>query len=390
MSEKMSAEDIVDQLPTNLCAANSMKAQFLSVAEILRICTDAEHGLTADVIGRAIGLRTGKTPSEAKVLDDIHTLSENKPFGMEIEKPGRGESIGFRCTKMLISSAQARFLINMVQTCKFITSAQRTKLCNSLHEMVSVYQQDAIVKDVYTDRRETPTSLDVFNAADVASEAIKRAKMIRFKICERGFDGIERFVPNKNTGSDTYEDTPLKLVYSFGNYYLETWGANQGGKAQLLARRLDRIRNPEVSDKDAEMSPEISELRNTVEERTEQTFDMWGSGLTRTLFLEVKRNTVRYVYDRLGTDSKFEYIDSDETRGLVCVRVKVSPTFYRWLFGMGDGIRIMRPQGVLWENQFWKSRPDARKPHSELVEDYEEAIRGLKGQMEKVASVYAW
>ncbi|MBQ9000569.1 MAG: WYL domain-containing protein [Eggerthellaceae bacterium] len=372
MGEKLTAEDIDCSLPAHICTSSSSKAQMLYIAEALRCLTDEEHGLTAQQLADAIAVRTGKAPSEPKVLRDLRLLSENTPFGMQVEAPTRGKNTGFKCTKLFVTSSQARLLINMVHTCKFITPAQRRELVEALHSMVSYYQQDAIVEDVHTDSRERPATPDVFLAADKAAEAIKKGRCLEFRYADRTFG--EEFLLSGEEGPILFVETPIALIYSFGNYYLETWSTYECDGRRLV-RRLDKIRDPVVSDVLAVKSSEIDSLRETVEERTAQVFDMWGDGTPRTLFLRVEARMAKYVYDRFGSDVKFEHVSADRSVGFTCVVVQLSPTFFRWLFGMGDGIKVIKPVDALWVDAFWKETPRAKKEHGYLIEDYAIAMQ---------------
>jgi len=86
---------------------------------------------------------------------------------------------------------------------------------------------------------------------------------------------------------------------------------------------------------------------------------------------------------------KFSHVAPDGQFGYIHVVVKLSATFYRWLFGMGERIILARPQGALWESLFPSLRL-RKKPHAALVNDYEDAIRGLRRQMSLCASAYGW
>ena len=373
MNSEYTAEDMESFLPPEMGSSGSNKSIILLIAELLRTFTDEEHGLSVDEIRDVIELRTGKRPSENKVLDDIHELAENKPFGTSIEIPARGETKGFRCTKTFIASDQARLLINMVQTCKFITPDQRHDLCEALHGMVSYWQQDEIVESVCADERELPTHQDVFSAADIAYRAIREGKKLSFSYAQRDLYGNEFLIPNGERGY-VFEETPIALVFSFGNYYVETWEEERGKR---FARRLDKIRDAKVSNADALIDENVQRLRDTVQERLSQTFDMWGDDRPRTLFLRVKGRGIGYTYDRFGPSIKFRNVDQLEESGYLCVSIQLGPTFYRWLFGMRGLVTIEKPVSTMWVSQFVEDNQDVTKPFDELVADFERALYGF-------------
>lgn len=378
----LTPEEMEGLLSESACLTRTGKSRTLAVMDILRAFTDGDHGLTAREIASVIGIRTGREPSEGAVLSDLHEISANRPLGMGVTIPGRGESGGFRCERSALTVAQARLLVNMARTCKFVTAEQRSELCEAVYETVSISQQDAIA-GVCTDGREVPRSSDAFEAADVSLRALKAGRMIRFAYVDWGLDGVERPLTSPE-GSMTFEETPIALVYSFGNYYLETW-ADHPSPGRRMTRRLDRMRRPEVSPRRARNTKEVGELRRSVRERTEQTFDMWGDGIPRTLFLRIDSSAARYAFDRFGHSLRVRHVAEDGSHGYACITVQLAPTFYRWVVGMGGGVTITRPKDPSWLVPYWEDPSVAKKGLEELEEDYRAAVSGLAQLMRDCA-----
>ncbi|HIZ45687.1 MAG TPA: WYL domain-containing protein [Candidatus Olsenella pullistercoris] len=383
--DELTPEDMEGMLSESACSTRTGKSRTLAVMDILRAFTDGDHGLTAREIASVIGARTGREPSEGAVLSDLHEIAANRPLGMEVIIPARGESGGFRSKRSALTVAQARLLVNMVRTCKFVTAAQRSELCEAVYETVSIAQQDMIA-GVCTDDREAPRSSDAFEAADVSLRAMEMGRMLRFSYVDWGLDGVERPLASPD-GTTAFEETPISLVYSFGNYYLETW-ADFPAPGRRMARRLDRMRHPEVSPRRARNTKEVRDLGRTVRERTEQTFDMWGDGIPRTLFLRIDSSAARYAFDRFGHGLRIRHVAEDGSHGYACVTVQLAPTFYRWVVGMGGGITIARPQGPGWLVPFWEDATIAEKSLEELEEDYRAAISGLEKLMSACAKAH--
>lgn len=82
---------------------------------------------------------------------------------------------------------------------------------------------------------------------------------------------------------------------------------------------------------------------------------MFDSGTARKLLLEVSGTHAKYVDKRFGHDLKLCHIDESDERnviGYACVSVIPSPTFFRWLFGMGGAVRLAKPNGKRWIESF--------------------------------------
>ncbi len=79
-----------------------------------------------------------------------------------------------------------------------------------------------------------------------------------------------------------------------------------------------------------------------------------------------------------ATDLKFCHIDEsggDNAVGYACVNVMLSPTFFRWLFGMGGAVKLAKPKGKRWVGQL--PRNAAVSDFESYMRDYEAGRRGL-------------
>ena len=395
MNDLMTTNEMAELLPGSLGLQDDARSRLLCILAILMEFTDSDCGLTATEIRDILAARceSGKRPSEPSVLADIKALAENGLPVIEVERPARGKTDGFKCTKAFLTDAQVRLLINIVRTCKFITLDECRQLCDALEGLVSVYQQDRIVGEVYVDERPRPTEPDVFEAADVAAQSIELGKKMEFGYCYYGLDGKEHLLDAPGGGRE-FRETPIALIFSNGNYYLETWPEtpNEHLPRKHFSRRLDRIRNPRILDAPAESNKDIDALKRSVPRRIGQTFDMFGDGVERHLFLKVNALASNNVLARFGHGCKFENVakNGDGTEyGYLLVSVQLSPTFYRWLCGFGSQIQIVRPLNALWASGgSWAKHPASKRPFENLVEDYEAAKQGYVSHLKEALSLY--
>ena len=104
---------------------------------------------------------------------------------------------------------------------------------------------------------------------------------------------------------------------------------------------------------------------------------MYGDGITRLLCLKVRGSHTKYVYDRFGHDTVFCHIDSASDIGYVCVEVQLSPTLFRWLFGMMGNVTLHRPRNPAWLQPFPGVAAN-KQTYDAMVADYREAVRQYK------------
>ncbi len=391
----LTPEDIADLLPPNLNADDS-RSRLLCVLETLLEFTDKNHGLTAKELQEVLRLRSRdqKAPSETSVLADIKAIIEHGSPAIKIFRPSRGQAGGFKCEKAYLTESQIMLLTSIVRTCKFISIEDCRDLCEGLAGLLSPYAQDRVVGDVFVDERPRPSAPDVYTAADRASEAIRGEKKISFEYIYYGLDGDAHRMTTPG-GVSVFVETPLSLIFSNGNYYLETWADvddKEGASGLLRTRRLDRMKNVVVTEEDAAESPMIENLKATVRDRTIETFDMLGDGVSRCLFLRVNSRASNYVFTRFGHKSVFENIIRDENGeefGFIKVSVQLSPTFYRWLLGMAKDIKITKPKSELWfKGGSWSLTSRNEKTYEEALEDYDVAVQGYLAFLKEAASIY--
>lgn len=358
----------------------SARGRLLATIELLRRFTDEDEGLTANEIARVLGECSGKTPSENTVHDDLHAIAEVQPLGMELRVPSHGENVGFRCVHSQLSSDDAIVLDGMVRTSKFLGSDQREALCAKLEAFVSDRRQTEALEGMYVDERErggVGSTLDLL--ADV-TRAVQSGERVRFFLSYRQMDGEERL-------AGPFVEDPILVVHSFGYYYLATVTVSEEHpEGKLMYRRLDHLRKVVLTGQKVENPGRVEELRGEVIRSVPQLVDMYGDGTCRTLFLRVRGEYAGRVFDRFGGDVKFAHIDARDPRnviGYACVRVQLSPTFYRWLFGMGDGVTLAKPLGRKWVASFGVCEADEN-----LRSDYATATDGFRALLSAALENY--
>ena len=121
-----------------------------------------------------------------------------------------------------------------------------------------------------------------------------------------------------------------------------------------------------------------------------QTVDMFGDGKMRNIILEVDALATNAVFAQFGHDAKFEHISlglNGRQKGYLWVQVQLSPTFFRWLFGMGKKVRIVKPKGPLWATSgSWKRFSDVN--YSDLLWDYNDAKKQYVESLRSIVDLY--
>lgn len=375
MSRTFTEEEISELKESGFAASGTSRSRILSVLDLLVRFTDERTGISASEIARVIGICSEKPTSENAILKDLHQISESMPMGIRVAIPGHGENVGFRAVNKPLSSEEAILISDVLGTSSFIGEGQKDEISSKVLAFSSDYDVDESVETVFVDRKAGKDTDAIFSVLHAASQAIRTNERMAFKKQVHLMNGsIVKIGP--------YEEDPVAIVFSFGRYYLEIMHVDESGSSSPYFHRLDDIVDPVVTGKPLSDYEKVEALRTRVVADTRQRIDMFGSDTARTLFLKVSGSHAKYVYERFGHDLKFCHIDEsggDNVVGYACVNVMLSPTFFRWLFGMGGAVKLAKPKGKRWVGSF----PNAAASGFEsYMRDYEAVAEGYKAALE--------
>ncbi len=382
------AEELAELLPASLVCTDS-RTRLLCVYELVRRLTDAKHRLSNADIRLIMEVRFGKqkTPAENTLAADLRSIAEASMPGCELHITPSG--VWFENSQL--TPANIRLLINAVQSSRFLTSEQDGELQEGLGRLVSAFQEDDLMSEVYVDQRVPKSYQEVFDTVDTISQAMRRGRKIEFVYTYTGFDGRPHPLEGDN-GSQLRVETPLALLFSESNYYVETWASDpwrHGSK--LLRSRVDRMINARVSDEPADDTPEVRELRRTTRRRMVEGFEM-VNGTSRHVFLRVRADMSNVIFDRFGFAIKFSQFEgepgSPTSTALTMVRVAESFTFFRWLSAAGSRIVMVEPpSSLILSTSPWK-RELTHVNRAQLTDDYRSMTEGYLAYLESAESPY--
>ena len=135
-----------------------------------------------------------------------------------------------------------------------------------------------------------------------------------------------------------YVEDPVALLFNEDNYYLVTYNRKH---EKSLHYRVDRMDTVEIEDEPI-CEAALIKKRKT-ENYTEQVFKMY-SGETELVTLEFAPDKLGVIYDKFGEDIEVRHADKGWLK--IKVTVQISPTFWGWIYQLGDKIKIVSPKGV--------------------------------------------
>lgn len=382
MSRKITDTEIKKLHERGFVTASTTRERLLQVLELLLEFTDEDEGLTARETARVLSACGNTSPTENTLHDDLCALAKSAPFGITVEAPTKGDNKGYRVVNRLVNPDEAVLLLDMVHTCKFIPTSQQQALELKLHPLIPETKQDEVIETIIPSSHESADNANVLPALNTASRAIMENKQISFSYTMHWMNGA--YV---ETAMQTAE--PISILFSFGHYYLEILlPTKDGDDQQVEFRRFDRISKLAITGLKIKHKKQVEQLRKAAPSLLGEMIDMRGDGISRMLFLRVDGKLAGAVYDRFGHDLKFEHITETVSgaMGYVKIKVQLSETFFRWLFGMNGGVRLIRPKGTRWLRAFQGMEAFDQEEYESLLNDYKTAICEYKKLLESALS----
>lgn len=310
--------------------SRNQKLKIMYLYDILKRCTDAEHGIT--MRGLLSQLEEYDVKAERKTIyEDIALLRD--VYGADIEMIRAGGESEYRLLSREFELPELKLLVDAVQSSRFITQKKTDELIHKLESLESLYNARALQGQVYVRGRIKTMNETIYYNVDAVNEGIVKNRMIRFKYFEWTPDCRKRL----RRGGALYTVSPLALTWDNENYYLIAFDKD-GNKIKHY--RVDKMLDISCTDMPREGTDGIDGFDTAVYSRS--IFGMFG-GRQERVTLVCDNSLAGAVVDRFGTEIMTVQNGSCFT---FTVTVQISPQFFAWLCGLGDKIKIEFPLDV--------------------------------------------
>lgn len=309
----------------------SSKTKTLLVYKYLHDYSDDNNPLsTTEIID--LLKKDGVICERKSIYADVKTLND---IGFDIistKSPKRGFFMGTRQFEL----PEVRLLIDAVSSAGFITPHKTNDLVNKLESLVSKYQANELVSQVYIDSEVKCDNEEIYYVIDYLHDAIINKKKVRFKYKRRNIDKENR----RSFTEKEFTVSPYALVWKDDHYYLI---CNNVKYDNLMNLRLDRIRKIEVLDENVRPFSEVCEYEDVfdVSDYTSKMFNMF-SGSNDEVELLCDLDLREQIMDRFGTKIPLIAVDTEHFK--TTIEAAVSDGLISWLMNFGDKIKVLKPQ----------------------------------------------
>lgn len=301
----------------------NQKLKLLILKRLFEEQSDEEHVLSVKSI--IAHLERHDIDVERKtVYSDIEIL---KADGMDIRYK-REKPAGYYLAAREFELPELKLLVDAVQASKLVTKKTSDELIHKLEHLASHYEASQLQRQVYVTNRVKSGNENVFKIVDQIHAAISANVMVKFQYAEWT---VEKKLRLRHGGA-FYTISPWALTWDDENYYLVGYDAAAG---KIKHFRVDKIQRMMLS-RERREGRELFE-KFDMAQYARQTFGMFH-GTQKTVTLLCARYLVGVMIDRFGTDVFLHPVDAEHFS--CSVTVNVSPQFFGWLAGLGDGVEV--------------------------------------------------
>jgi len=308
----------------------NQKLKLLYIMQLLLEKSDEQHPISmSEIIAH---LEANAISAERQsIYDDIESL---RLFGMDIIQQ-RGTNSGYYVASRDFELPELKLLVDSVQSSKFITQKKTIALIKKIESLASVYEAQLLHRQVYVKNRIKTMNESIYYNVDEIHSGIATDCKICFKYFEYSISK-ERVCKH---GGAKYCVSPFALTWDDENYYMLGFDRDAG---KIKHFRVDKMMEISLLDERRDGRESFENLDLAAYSRT--LFGMF-TGKDERVSLEFSNNLIGAVIDRFGKDTAI--IPADEGHFCVHTEVAVSPQFFGWLCGFGDGVRVIAPEGVV-------------------------------------------
>ena len=302
----------------------NQKRKLPILAKLLLERSDEEHPISRQEMQEELE-RWGITAERKSIYDDMEQLKE---LGLDVQSR-RGRGGGWYIGGRDFELAELKLLVDAVQSSKFITQRKSSELIRKLESQASAHQARQLQRQVYVDRRVKSMNESVYYTIDKLHTAIANRKAVTFKYFEYNVKKEKVF---RREGK-RYTVSPLGLIWDNENYYLAGYDHRS---CEMRHYRVDKMAELAVTCLPLEGADGGFDIASYAQKH----FGMF-SGREGQVTLRCRNSLVGVVLDRFGRDAIL--VPDGEEHFTVTVPAVVSPQFLGWVFGLGDGVQILRP-----------------------------------------------
>ncbi|MCR5391030.1 MAG: WYL domain-containing protein [Lachnospiraceae bacterium] len=307
------------------------KFKLYYLARIMTEKTDDEHMITMPEIKQELEAY-GVTADRKSLYDDLESL---RVLGIDVIGEKVGRNFYYHVGGKHFEIAELKLLVDAIQSSKFITEKKSNELIKKLTGMASDYEATQLKRQVVVQGRVKTMNESIYYFVDDVHRAIADNKQISFEYMKWDLD--KKLVRRRE---EPYVVSPWALTWDDENYYLIAYDEDAD---RIKHFRVDKMKSIQILDEKRTGRDKFKAFN--LAKYAKMNFGMFG-GDQKKVTLKFKNELVGVFIDRFGRDIRVTPTDQ-EGWSQIAVDIAVSDQFLGWIFALGTGVKITRPEDVV-------------------------------------------
>lgn len=310
---------------------NYRKIKLLKLLELLRADSDEHNPMTTSELCARLE-KMGIVCDRRTLSKDITLLNDH---GYEIMATTVGHEKAYYIDDRGFSVPELKILIDAVQASSFITEKKTKELVEKLAQLGGSHRAELLKGNLVCFNTRKHSNEHIFYNVDALEQAIEGQKKVLFRYYTLNEKGEKVY----RREGHRYVVEPVALVFNEDNYYVLTYSSRHESTATYRVDRMDAVTVIEEG-----ICEKAVALRQEMAAYTEQVFKMYG-GRQEDVVLEFPDGLIGVVFDKFGENTPMLRVG--EEKCVATVKVRISPTFWGWLFQFAGEMRVLSPQWVI-------------------------------------------
>ncbi len=307
----------------------NQKIKILYLMRILLTRTDDRHGLTLEELTAALS-EYGIEAERKTLYDDLDTL---RVFGLDIEKR-KSQTVTYHVVSRTFELPELKFLVDAVQSSKFITRKKSNELIKKLASLTSRQEAQQLERHVYVANRIKTMNESIYYIVDDLHRAMNENVQITFQY----FNWNEQKERILRHDGARYQVSPWALTWDDENYYLIGYDA---AEEKVKHYRVDKMLKIQLTQEKRDGAALFEDFDMAL--YAKKTFGMFG-GLEEEVILHCHNRLAGIIIDRFGQDVFLHKVS--DTHFEAHIKVQTSPHFYTWTMNFGSDLTVAAPDHV--------------------------------------------